>query len=78
MLIVIVIVGVLAAALIPRITGIQARARDTARTADMRNTAGALEVYHLDHGVYPVAIFAFNNPSSLLSLSIPQVLAANS
>ena len=78
MLIVIVIIGVLAAALIPRLTGIQARARDTARTADMRNTAGALEVYHLDHGSYPIATFAFTNPSSsLLSVFIPRTLAAN-
>jgi type II secretory pathway pseudopilin PulG len=35
MLIVIVIIGILAAALIPRLTGAQAQARDTARLADL-------------------------------------------
>ena len=78
MLIVIVIIGVLAAALIPRVTGIQARARDTARTADMRNTATALEVYHLDNGSYPSANYAFiqKKPSPLLSsLFIPTTFA---
>ena len=58
MLIVIVIIGVLAAALIPRLTGIQARARDTARTADMRQVSTAIEVYALDNGSYPIALFA--------------------
>lgn len=50
MLIVIVIIGILAAALIPRLTGLQARARDTARTADLRNIATAVELYHVDNG----------------------------
>ena len=36
MLIVIVIIGILAAALIPRLTGIQGRARDTKRIYDIR------------------------------------------
>ena len=76
MLIVIVIIGVLAAALIPRITGIQARARDTARTAEMRNTSTALEVYKLDHGSYPAMVYAWEKPSpSLLSLVVPSTFA---
>ena len=78
MLIVIVIIGILAAALIPRLTGIQARARDTARTADMRNTATALEVYHLDNGSYPGANYAFIHKKSsplLSSLFFPTTFA---
>lgn len=53
MLIVIVIIGILAAALIPRLTGIQARARDTARLTDIRNIQKALDLYYFDYGKYP-------------------------
>ena len=55
MLIVIVIIGILAAALIPQLTGIQGRARDTGRKADMNNIAGALQNYQLDYNNYPPA-----------------------
>ena len=54
MLIVIVIIGILAAALIPRLTGIQARARDTSRINNIQQIANALEIYHLDYGTYPL------------------------
>lgn len=53
MLIVIVIIGILAAALIPRLTGIQARARDTARKADLQQIGTALATYKLDTASYP-------------------------
>ena len=66
MLIVIVIIGVLAAALIPRVNGLQARARDAARVSDMRNVSTAIEVYALDNGSYPVANFVVLNTSSPL------------
>ena len=76
MLIVIVIIGILAAALIPRITGMQARARDTARTADMRNVSTALESYKLDNNTYPIAIYAFVKPAvSLSTLLLPTTFA---
>ena len=55
MLIVIVIIGILAAALIPRLTGIQARARDTGRKADMNQIASALQTYQLDYTTFPAA-----------------------
>lgn len=55
MLIVIVIIGILAAALIPRVINAQARARDTARTVDLRNVASAMDLYYTDNGGYPVA-----------------------
>lgn len=54
MLILIVIIGILAAALIPRLTGIQARARDVARIQDMRNITMALQLYHVDYGTFPL------------------------
>lgn len=53
LLIVIVIIGVLAVALIPRLTWSQARARDTARIADMRQLQSALVLYHGENGKYP-------------------------
>jgi len=53
LLIVIVIIGILAVALIPRLTGLQARARDTARIADMRQMQTALELYKVENGRYP-------------------------
>lgn len=52
MLIVIVIIGILAAALIPRLTGIQGRARDTARKADLGQISTALSTYQLDNNSY--------------------------
>lgn len=53
MLIVIVIIGLLAASLIPKITGMQAKARDTVRKADLNNLATAISVYYTDNGGYP-------------------------
>lgn len=52
MLIVIVIIGILAAALIPRLTGVQSRARDVARKADISQISTALTTYQLDNGSY--------------------------
>lgn len=45
MLIVIVIIGILAAALIPRLTGAQAKARNTARKADLSQINTAIMAY---------------------------------
>ena len=52
MLIVIVIIGILAAALIPRLTGVQSRARDVARKADAQQIGSALATWSLDNGTY--------------------------
>lgn len=58
MLIVIVIIGILAAALIPRITMAQGKARDTARVAQMKDVSTALELYSVENnGHYPIASF---------------------
>lgn len=54
MLIVIVIIGILAAALIPRIIGMQAKARDSARDTGLGSFAQWLEMYAIDNrGYYP-------------------------
>jgi len=53
LMIVIVILGILMGTILPRLTGAQARARDTARKADLTNISQALEVYYGDTGMYP-------------------------
>ena len=55
MLIVIVIIGILAAALVPRLQDVQTRARDTKRKADLSQIYNALKLYELDNRRYPVA-----------------------
>jgi prepilin-type N-terminal cleavage/methylation domain-containing protein len=55
LMIVIVILGILMGTILPRLTGAQSRARDTARIADLNNISQALEVYSSDKGQYPNA-----------------------
>lgn len=55
LMIVIVILGVLMGTILPRLTGAQARARDTGRVADLGNISQALEVYFNDRGQYPAS-----------------------
>ncbi len=58
LMIVIVILGILMGTILPRLTGAQSRARDTARIADLNNISQALEVYSSDFGEYPGAACA--------------------
>lgn len=53
MLIVIVIIGILAAALIPRLQSVQARSRDVRRKADLTLIANGLTLYKVDMNTYP-------------------------
>lgn len=53
LMIVIVILGILMGTILPRLTGSQGRARDTARIADLNTIAQALEVWHADNESYP-------------------------
>ncbi|KKP39131.1 MAG: general secretory pathway protein G, type II secretion system, general secretion pathway protein G [Candidatus Peregrinibacteria bacterium GW2011_GWC2_33_13] len=53
LLIVITIIGILAVALVPKITGAPAAARDTARKSNLGQIAIALEQYMGDNGKYP-------------------------
>lgn len=50
LLIVITIIGILAVALVPRITGGQDKARDAKRKADLQQLATAIELYADDNG----------------------------
>lgn len=53
LMIVIVILGILMGTILPRLTGAQARARDTARIGDLTQISQGLEVYFSDTGAYP-------------------------
>lgn len=53
MLIVVVIIGILAAAILPRLTGAQAATRDVARQKGLNDIASALEMYTTSVGAYP-------------------------
>jgi prepilin-type N-terminal cleavage/methylation domain-containing protein len=54
LLIVIVIIGILAALVLNSFRGVQERARDTKRQTDVNAQATQLEVYYTDNAGYPV------------------------
>ena len=56
MLIVVVIIGILAAAILPRLQGAQAATRDTSRRTALNQIAQGLELYNTSNGAYPKAI----------------------
>ena len=56
MLIVVIIIGILSAAILPRLTGYMARTRDLKRQTDLRNVAAAIEMYKGAHGSYPLRV----------------------
>lgn len=53
LLIVIVVIGILAAITVVAFTGVQNRANDTTVKSDIRGIAKQLELYKADNGVYP-------------------------
>lgn len=53
MLIVIVIIGILIAALVPRLSSARGRANDIARKADLAQVGVALVAYQIDHAKFP-------------------------
>jgi type II secretory pathway pseudopilin PulG len=67
MLIVIVIIGILAAALIPRLTSARARANDTARKADLQQVATAIVASQLDNSALPPTPGSLTGIASLLT-----------
>lgn len=66
MLIVIVIIGILASALIPRLSQARERANDTARKAHIQNIATVLIAYQIDRGSYPTTAWAIASIESQL------------
>jgi len=81
MLIVIVIIGILTAAIIPRLNSARGRANDVARKADLNQVATALITYQLDTGGFPATGTTIDNISSQLiagwMTSIPKDPANN-
>lgn len=55
LIIVIMIIGILAATLLPRVMGAPARARDVGRIKDLDSVSLALQQYYSDEGHFPVA-----------------------
>ena len=53
MLIVIVIIGILIAALLPRMQSAQGRARDVSRKTALSQIQSAIVTYQTDHGDWP-------------------------
>ncbi len=61
MLIVIVIIGVLASALIPRLGSARGKANDVARKADLQQVATAIISYQIDQNKFPVGPKTFTD-----------------
>lgn len=55
LVVVMAIIGILAVALVPRLTGIQSRSRDTARVTSLNQLAAVLDTFYSDNGSYPFA-----------------------
>ena len=68
LLIIIVIIGILAAISVVAYNGIQQRARDSARTSDIAGVQKALELYRADNGTYP-SVGTDNSGYNLSTLS---------
>ncbi len=69
LLIVITIIGILAVALIPRLTGGPARARDAQRKTDLATLATALEFYASDNAGYPSSSGCATSGTAVLPLT---------
>lgn len=73
LLIVIVVIGILAAIVIVAFNGVQGRAKDTQRDNDLKSVQKALELYYIDNGGYPICngtgtnVAPFANSSGLLA-----------
>lgn len=67
LLIVIVVIGILAALVINTFTGVQRRARDSERQTDTKAVAAQLERYYADNDGYPVRAAQLNTDSWLTS-----------
>jgi prepilin-type N-terminal cleavage/methylation domain-containing protein len=63
LLIVIIIIGILAALVLNSFRGVQERARDTERRTDINAQSTQLEVYYTDNGGYPVLTGQVNTDS---------------
>lgn len=67
LLIVIVVIGILAAITIVAFNGIQTRARDSERKSELRSVEKSLELYYADNGSYPDTV-GIGAPSGCISM----------
>lgn len=78
LLIVIVVIGILAAITIVAFTGVQARARDAERASEAQSIYKAIEMYRADNGAYPLHSGGNNNQgytlTAISSLLVPKYL----
>ncbi len=63
LLIVIVVIGILAALVITTYNGIQQKGRNTERTTDLKAIQGQLEAYYASNGRYPTLADLNNQPA---------------
>jgi general secretion pathway protein G len=63
LLIVIVVIGILAAISIVAYNGVQAKARDSQRISDLKSIVKALEAYKVNNGTYPTPVSTPNASS---------------
>lgn len=73
MLIVVVIIGILAAAILPRLQGAQAATRDTARVKYLQDISAGVESYAAVKGEYP-AVEGGATPTYSASGSLEDIL----
>ncbi len=69
LLIVIVVIGILAAITIVAFNGVQNRANDSRRDSDLKQLKTALEMYKADKDIYPAVCSADNSGCSVSSLA---------
>lgn len=70
LLIVIAIIGILAVALLPTVLNAPARARDSARKADIAAIVKAVETFNIDKGNYPSEAFCTNTAADLTKAGV--------
>jgi len=71
LLIVIVVIGILAAITIVSFNGIQARTRDAERASEVKVLQKAFEMYKVDNGVYPLHPGGSDNSGYQMTLLEP-------
>ena len=78
LMLVVIIIGVLAAMVVPRLAGRSEQARQAAASADIEaNIATALDLYELDNGQYPTTeqgLSALITKSATLRNSTPSLI----
>jgi len=62
LLVVIVVIGILAAITIVSYTGIQTKAATASLQSDLANVSQQLKLYYVDHGIYPTSLDGNNCP----------------